>query len=1063
MVVRQLGEKLLQPSERLDSVHLGTADQRIELGSRCRSHSRCTLGSRLRFYSKVRYSNELKIIADHTVVTGALSWGGFETRHHPLAVTGMTTNIRQKLQYLLLFFFSASCGPPLVAWASESVPPRWVWVADVDRDSRGAAKVQRSFVLSQASQHARIRATSDFATLSIMINGQSIATLEPYDPVLEIDVARYLNPGPNTLIASAVGVSGPSAIAVSLEVRIKDHDPILIQTGQDWGTVGGATVADFGRVDRHRWAVNQMSEVSPFAEYNQWKEALGGASASQFSPLPPGFEIRKIRDAQEGEGSWISLAVAPDGRFIIGKERQGLLRLTLSEDGEQVISADTIGETLEECRGLVWRGDSLFVHANRTGGLFRLRDRAGDDRFSEMTCLVNTEGRTGHGRNALVVGPDQSIHAIVGDDIRVPDGSIRRARPEVSAAEELGHHARMHERGDQPTWESLSRGLRNPYGIDFNADGEAFTYDADNEGDAGLPFYRPTRINHLVSGANYGWHQDRQNTRSFPVAAPDSVPTTLDIGRGSPTGVRFGTRSHFPAPWREALFALDWAYGRILAVHLTPRGASYYGSGELFLEGRPLNLTDLDFDQDGVMWFVTGGRKTQSALYRIRYVGDVSDTNPLPLGEQVTARAAFSAKSRQVRRSLERFHGSVDPAAVDAVWASLADADPWIRGAARVALEWQPVESWRQRALEAAADLGGLTAKLALARAGTDRDRQGTVAALAAMEPSGWGQTAKLTWLRIHQLAGPPDDPQDRQLIEQRMIGLAEDDSVVVQRQVAVGLVLLDSLHAVPFALRQLLSASNQADRLFYLEALSNAKQGWSPEQRRQFFTVLAHAKRYSNGDRFMPPFFAAVEKSALANVDAPAERAKFAELLETPVTTPAPPQEARPWVRQWQVDDLVDAADASAARGALSGNARRGRDLFVAATCANCHVCGSVGRPSGPDLTTVARRFGRRDLLESIIEPSKVIAEAYRHVVVLHVDGTTTTGRIIRDDFRESKLVLAPRADAPSELISIAKSEIEAWHESPQSPMPNGLLDTLTREEIEDLLAFILRGGRTD
>ena len=48
-------------------------------------------------------------------------------------------------------------------------------------------------------------------------------------------------------------------------------------------------------------------------------------------------------------------------------------------------------------------------------------------------------------------------------------------------------------------------GLRNPYGIAFKADGEPFSYDADNEGDIGLPLYRPTRVNHLVSGGNYGW------------------------------------------------------------------------------------------------------------------------------------------------------------------------------------------------------------------------------------------------------------------------------------------------------------------------------------------------------------------------------------------------------------------------------------------------------------------------------------------------------------------------------------------------------------------------------
>jgi putative heme-binding domain-containing protein len=976
----------------------------------------------------------------------------------------MSPKIRETLRCLFLLVLTAICWTPPHVSAAEPATPQWIWVAGVDRDGRSAAKMQRSFVVPQVSERARLRATSDFAALSIVINGRSVAALEPYDPPIEIDVARHLTAGTNTLIASAVGVSGPSAIAVSLEVLMKAHAPLLIQSGQDWEAADGAEIADFGSVHPHRWALNQMPEVSPFAEYNQWKEALGGNADSQLSPLPLGFEIKKVRAAQEGEDSWISLAIAPDGRLIIGNERQGLLRLTLSDDGEQVVSADTIGESLEECRGLVWRGDSLFVHANRTGGLFRLRDIDGDDRFAEVTCLVNTDGGSGHGRNALVVGPDESIHAIVGDDIRVPDASVRRARPEAAAPHELGHHARIGEQRGETTWEALNRGLRNPYGIDFNADGEAFTYDADNEGDAGLPFYRPTRINHLVSGANYGWHQDRQNTRSLPIYAPDSLPTTLDIGRGSPTGVRFGTRSHFPAPWRDALFALDWAYGRILAVHLTPRGASYYGSGELFLEGRPLNVTDLDFDSDGSLWFVTGGRKTQSALYRIRYVGDVAKSKSPPQSDQAEARAAFSMKSREVRRSLERFHGQVDPEAVDAAWPSLSDADPWIRGAARVAIEWQPVDNWRERAFASAGDLGGLTAMLALARAGTDQDRQLALTAIAAMDLAHWSQTEKLTWLRIHQLAGPPDVLQSREPIDQKMMSMVEDDSAAVRREVAAGLVMLNSLHAVPFALRQLLSASSQSDRLFYLEVLSDAKQGWSPEQRKQFFTVLAHAKRYSNGDRFMPPFFDAIEKSALANVDDAAERSQLAELLMTSGTTPgivpSPTQEVRPFVRQWKVDELAEASADGDANGEYRGDARRGRDLFIAASCANCHVCGSVGMPAGPDLTTVARRFGRRDLLESIVEPSKVIAEAYLNVVVLHSDGSVTTGRIIRDDFRESKLVLAPQGDAASELISIPKGEIQSWHESPVSPMPSGLLDTLTREEIEDLLLFLLSGG---
>ena len=223
--------------------------------------------------------------------------------------------------------------------------------------------------------------------------------------------------------------------------------------------------------------------------------------------------------------------------------------------------------------------------------------------------LQKTEGSFGHGRNDLVIGPDRRIHSIHGDVVLTPVNS-KFLHPKIrSAPKTLGHWASRSTDGKD--WLIHNRGLRNPYGIAFNTEGEAFTYDADNEGDIGLPFYRPTRVNHLVSGANYGWHQDRNNSRNFTIYAPDTVPTTFDVGRGSPTGVMFGTKSHFPEKYRNALFTFDWAYGRIVLTHLTPRGSSYYGSGELFLVGRPLNIVDLDFLSDGSMVFITGGRKTQ--------------------------------------------------------------------------------------------------------------------------------------------------------------------------------------------------------------------------------------------------------------------------------------------------------------------------------------------------------------------------------------------------------------------------------------------------------------------
>lgn len=946
---------------------------------------------------------------------------------------------------LLLFLILVAGTFPLLA---EPIPPQWIWQKDGDRQAVMRWKTSHAFSLVDAPKIASLRAVADYAGMTISLNGEAVLAVDPYDPPREMEVTRFLREGANTLSITATGTAGPSAIAIALSVQPTAGEAITIDSSSDWNE---AQLRSFGPVDLRRWALNELPDVSPFAEYNQWKEALADEAAS-LSPLPPGFEIEKIRDAAEGEDSWVSLAIDPKGRLLIGKEQKGILRLTLSEKREQVIEATTVDDTLEECRGLVWSGDRLFAHANNSKALYTLRDTDGDDRFDEVKLIQSTVGGVGHGRNDLAFH-EGAVHLINGDDIAVPATSPRRAPPERGAPKELGHWIRHQVVEGQVVWEAMNRGLRNPYGIDFNPDGEAFTYDADNEGDVGLPFYRPTRINHLVSGANYGWHQEQGNTRSFPIYAPDNVPTNYDMGRGSPTGVKFGTRSHFPSPWKEALFALDWAYGRIVAVHLTPNGASYLGSGEVFLEGRPLNVTDHDFDDHGAMWFVTGGRKTKSALYRVCYTG--KKVTPALPGEQAGESAAFSDAAREIRKRIEAFHGREDAAALAEIWPYLGDPDPWLRSAARVALEWQPVETWRARALDASADTGSLTALLALARSGSDEDRVAVSRAAAALTiKSDAARIDKLTLMRVHELAGYPAKPEERAVIAGQLHGLLPDLSEPVHRELARALIAVKAPDSVKFALDRLAIATTQMERLHYLEALSEAETGWEAAQQTLFFTTLAHAKRYSSGDRFMLPFFQRLEENALRNIDHAEDRKKFTAILNEEAESPviAVP---RPFVKHWTMEDFPADEPGSAP------DLKRGRELYTAVLCAACHIAGTTGRPVGPDLTMVASRFGRRDLLESILEPSQVVAEVHRNVIVTKNDDSVVLGRIVQNDFRASTLTLSTNPFAPSEIVIIPKAEIRSWEESPVSPMPPALLDSLTKEEINDLLGFLLSGGR--
>ena len=98
----------------------------------------------------------------------------------------------------------------------------------------------------------------------------------------------------------------------------------------------------------------------------------------------------------------------------------------------------------------------------------------------------------------------------------------------------------------------------------------------------------------------------------------------------------------------------DWQNGRIMVVRLTPSGASYTGEYEVFLEGAPLNVCDMEFGGDGALYFITGGRRSQSGLYRVTYVGDGAERPSLGPTENLSF--SESKRDRQLRRQLESYH-----------------------------------------------------------------------------------------------------------------------------------------------------------------------------------------------------------------------------------------------------------------------------------------------------------------------------------------------------------------------------------------------------------------------
>ncbi|MCG8586143.1 MAG: c-type cytochrome, partial [Pirellulales bacterium] len=132
----------------------------------------------------------------------------------------------------------------------------------------------------------------------------------------------------------------------------------------------------------------------------------------------------------------------------------------------------------------------------------------------------------------------------------------------------------------------------------------------------------PTRVLHVRSGGEYGW---RRGWAKWPSYYHDGLPGVLATGAGSPTGVEVYNHHKFPARYENALFMGDWTNGRIVVVRTNESEGTVAGQAEVFLEGRPLNVTDLAVGPDGWLYFITGGRGTEGGVYRVVYNGEPQD------------------------------------------------------------------------------------------------------------------------------------------------------------------------------------------------------------------------------------------------------------------------------------------------------------------------------------------------------------------------------------------------------------------------------------------------------
>jgi len=258
-------------------------------------------------------------------------------------------------------------------------------------------------------------------------------------------------------------------------------------------------------------------------------------------------------------------------------------------------------------------------------------------------------------------------------------------------------------------------------------------------------------------------------------------------------------------------------------------------------------------------------------------------------------------------------------------------------------------------------------------------------------------------------------------------------------------------------AMELLLAAPTQEEQIEYARSLRMLKAGWNKKLRTAYFNWFLKAANYRGGASFSK-FIEFIRNDAVASLSKE-EHTNFKTLLakkpesKTPFEIMAESMIGRKYVKPWKLEEL------SKATAELKGrNFKQGRKMFAAGGCFACHRFGNEGGMTGPDLTGAGGRYSTHDLLEQIINPSKEINEQFVPTIVKMKNGDVMTGVVV--NLSGDRVTLNTDMFDPNQRVNVNRPDIASIGPSTVSPMPPGLLNMMQKEEIMDLVAYILSGG---
>ena len=529
----------------------------------------------------------------------------------------------------------------LTCWPTFAKEAEWIWSPEHPRNQAGQGDCYfRKEILLSSIQEANVTITAD-DSYELFVNGRRAGSGQSIRQMDNIDIAPFLRRGKNIVAVRVTNLAtGPAALVARVQVKPLSGDWQSFSTDSSWRTaLEVVPMWQSAMYNDSRWKAAQS--FGPLGETAPWDRreevAREDTSENQRFRVNPEFSVQQVLD-HEQIGSVIAMAFNEFGHIIASRENQPLVLIYDSDKDGVVDKVRNYCDLIKNVQGILPLNGDVYVTGEgpEGSGVYRLFDKDRNGSLEEYKLILAVKGSAGeHGIHGLTLGPEGMIYCILGNHVQY-SGKFAESSPVKTTYEgDLvgpryedpgGHAAGIKAPGgtvirtdvEGKRVELVASGLRNAYDLAFHPNGGLFVHDSDMESDVGTVWYRPTSLYEIGEGSEFGW---RSGWAAWPSYFFDRLPTLLETGRGSPTGAVVYDHFSFPHRYHGNLFLADWSEGRILNVTLKNNGAGHQAHAEVFLQGQPLNVTDLAVGPEGHLYFSTGGRGTNGGIYRVQWRG----------------------------------------------------------------------------------------------------------------------------------------------------------------------------------------------------------------------------------------------------------------------------------------------------------------------------------------------------------------------------------------------------------------------------------------------------------